>query len=86
MTRPDSRNDRPGLKAKKSSSWFKKFSSSERKNRNSLLVLPESKEQLPQPAKPAEKGPPPPKLPELKMLGKYDEGSLGGGDMFRDIK
>lgn len=36
------------------------------------------------------KGPPPPKLPELNMLKSKiaddDEGSLGGGEMFKNIK
>jgi hypothetical protein len=36
------------------------------------------------------KGPPPPKLPELNQLkakvGNNEEGSLGGEDMFKNIK
>lgn len=36
------------------------------------------------------KGPPPPKLPELNQLkagiADGDEGSLGGGEMFRNIR
>jgi len=36
------------------------------------------------------KGPPPPKLPELNQLkhkvADNDEGSLGGGDMFSNIR
>lgn len=52
----------------------------------SLDVAREKKVQAPRRAA----GPPPPKLPEIGMLGarkgKDEEGGLGGGDMFKDIK
>lgn len=67
-------------KSKRSSGWFRRLRGGESK-RSSLMF-----EHTPQPStnsKPT--GPPPPMIPELKELEK-DEGSLGGGDLFKNIK
>jgi hypothetical protein len=84
--RPDSPSnffgERPGLKTKKSGSWFKRLGTSTRSD-----VIYESR---PEEKKVVPMGPPPPKLPELDQLkakvSDTDEGSLGGGDMFKDIQ
>lgn len=81
---------RPSLAAKKSGSWFRRFSgtggsgnSNASPNRTSIIY--EEKQNAPRPM-----GPPPPKLPELsKLKAKIpdnDDGSLGGDDMFKNIK
>lgn len=67
-------------KSKRSSGWFRRLRGGESK-RSSLMY-----EQTPSPttaSKPS--GPPPPMIPELKELEK-DEGSLGGSDLFKNIK
>jgi hypothetical protein len=70
----------PGLKQKRSKSWFKRLGSS---TRQSTVFEDEPVEK----AKPA--GPPPPKLPELNQLKakvtEDDQGSLGGEDLFKNI-
>jgi hypothetical protein len=90
MGRPDSpasfmTDGRPGLKSRKSGSWFKRLASAGAANRNSVVLdAPVRVEQK----KPM--GPPPPKLPELNQLKakipEDDEGSLGADDMFKNIK
>jgi hypothetical protein len=71
---------RPGLIKKKSGSWFRRLGSSGAANRTSV-VYEEKKVPM---------GPPPPMLPELNQLKakipEDDEGSLGGEDMFKNIK
>ena len=84
--RPDSPSSfmdgRQGLKKARSGSWFRRLGS---KNRSSVIYEAEKKPQIP-----VKMGPPPPKLPELNQLKAKvqdnDEGSLGAGDMFKDIK
>lgn len=77
---------RPGIKKVKSGSWFKRMTSS---NRTSVIY---ENQRLPEKeiVKVVPMGPPPPKLPELNQMkakvSDSEEGSLGGGDMFRDIK
>lgn len=70
---------RPGL-INKSGSWFRRLGSSGAGNRTSV-VYEDKKVPI---------GPPPPKLPELNQLKakipEDDEGSLGGEDMFKNIK
>ena len=72
----------PSLIKKKSGSWFSKLGGSSGK-RTSVVY------ENPPPEKKA-KGPPPPKLPELNQLkakiADDDEGSLGGGEMFKNIR
>jgi hypothetical protein len=69
----------PGLIKKKSGSWFRRLGSSGAGNRTSV-VYEEKKVPIV----------PPPKLPELNQLKakipEEDEGSLGGEDMFKNIK
>ena len=72
---------RPSMK-KKSGSWFKRLTGSGGVDRTSMII--EEREN------PLPKGPPPPKLPELSQLKSKvdadDGGSLGGEDMFKNIK
>lgn len=76
--------DRPGLKPKRSSSWFKRFS-----NAPIQAQVPQQQQQS-MDRKPIPKGPPPPRLPELNQLKSQipedDEGSLGAEDMFKNIR
>lgn len=72
---------RPSMKKKRSSSWFRKFTGGglgESANKRTSIVYEEKV------------GPPPPMLPELNQLkakvDDNDEGSLGGEDMFKNIK
>jgi hypothetical protein len=71
---------RPGLRTRKSGSWFRRLSSSSNVNRSSMMY---EEKKVPM-------GPPPPKLPELNQLEakipEDDEGSLGGEDIFKNIK
>jgi len=71
---------RPGLRTKKSGSWFKRLGTSSSTNRSSVMY---EEKKVPM-------GPPPPKLPELNQLKakipEDDEGSLGGDEMFKNIK
>ncbi len=84
MDRPESSlsfvNGRPGLRTSKSGSWFRRLGSGSNMNRASMVY--EEKE--------VRMGPPPPKLPELNLLKaripENDEGSLGGEDIFKNIK
>jgi len=88
--------ERPGTsltQPKRSTSWFRRLGSSSTGNasvngngnahRTSVVY------ENPAPVA-VKKGPPPPKLPELNMLkakiADDDEGSLGGGEMFKNIK
>ncbi|KAK0105364.1 hypothetical protein ONS95_004260 [Cadophora gregata] len=79
-------SQRPSLAKKKSGSWFRRLGSSNGSKRTSIIY----EDKKPAPAPPVKKGPPPPKLPELNQLkakiGDNDEGSLGGEDMFKNIK
>lgn len=89
--------ERPGTsqtQVKRSTSWFRRLGSSNTGNvsanssghRTSVVYENGSPSAAPVVAK---KGPPPPKLPELNMMKAKvvdDEGSLGGGDMFKNIK
>jgi hypothetical protein len=63
-------------------SWFRRFSSN---SGTRTAVIYEEKRATIMPM-----GPPPPKLPELSKLGakipEDDEGSLGGADLFKNIK
>jgi len=72
---------RPGLRTKKSGSWFRRLGSGAGGNRSSVVY--EEKKVVPM-------GPPPPKLPELNQLKakipEDDEGSLGAEDIFKNIK
>jgi hypothetical protein len=74
----------PGLKQKKSGSWFRRLGSSGGGNRTSVVYenSPFENKVL--------KGPPAPRLPELNQLKSKipedDEGSLGGEDLFKNIK
>jgi hypothetical protein len=85
--RPDSPSSflsgRPSLIKKTSGSWFSKLGGGAGK-RSSIVY-----EDAP-PEKKKAKGPPPPKLPELNQLkakiADDDEGSLGGGEMFKNIR
>jgi hypothetical protein len=66
---------------KRSGSWFSKLGGGGGGKRTSVVY-----ENPPPEKKP--KGPPPPKLPELNQLKAKiadDEGSLGGGEMFKNI-
>lgn len=84
--RPDSPSSflsgRPSLIKKKSGSWFSKLGGGAGK-RSSVVY-----EDAPREKK--AKGPPPPKLPELNQLkakiADDDDGSLGGGEMFKNIR
>ncbi|KAL3418892.1 hypothetical protein PVAG01_09113 [Phlyctema vagabunda] len=93
IVRPEtsmSYQERPGLIKKKSGSWFRRFGGGgdkhhETENRRASVIY----EKAPEPQPAVKKGPPPPKLPELnqfKSKVQDDEGSLGGGDMFKNIK
>jgi hypothetical protein len=79
----------PTLSRRKSSSWFGK--------KKTIGTVPEGVENarpaqnnrtVSQPAPPTKKkGPPPPALPELKSLGVSEDSlSLGGDDMFKNIR
>ena len=76
-------NGRPGLRTKKSGSWFRRLGGGGNVTENRQSVVYEKKV-VPK------MGPPPPKLPELNQLKakipEDDEGSLGGEDMFKNIK
>ncbi|KAG0650351.1 hypothetical protein D0Z07_2987 [Hyphodiscus hymeniophilus] len=87
--RPDSPSSfmsgRPELAKKKSGSWFSKLGGGGK--RTSVVY------ENPTPVQPVvrqeKKEPPPPKLPELNQLKAKivdDDGGLGGGEMFRDIR
>lgn len=72
-------------KAKRSSGWFRRLrpgSASDNTSKRASVIYQEA------PPKPA--GPPPPMIPELNALSpKLDigsEGSLGGSDLFKNIK
>jgi hypothetical protein len=71
---------------KKSGGWFSRLAGGARRT----SVVYESSNTASQQREKKPPGPPPPKLPELNQLKakiSYDEeGSLGGGDMFRDIR
>ncbi|CZS91729.1 uncharacterized protein RAG0_02252 [Rhynchosporium agropyri] len=81
-------SQRPSLAKKKSGSWFKRLGSSRRSSTiyedKSVVATTTA------PTAPVKIGPPPPKLPELDQfkagIKNDDEGSLGAGDMFKDIK
>lgn len=87
--RPDSPSSflsgRPSLIKKKSGSWFSKLGGGGGGGKRTSVVFENT---APQQKKPM--GPPPPKLPELNQLkakiAADDEGSLGGGDMFKNIR
>lgn len=87
--RPDSPSSflsgRPSLGKKTSGSWFSKLGGGGK--RTSVVYENTSAAQQ---EKKVVKGPPPPKLPELNQLkakiADDDEGSLGGGEMFKNIK
>jgi hypothetical protein len=72
-------------KKKRNSSWFGRLGSSGRGKRTSVVY-----ESAAPPQQQEKMGPPPPKLPELNQLkakiADDDEGSLGGGEMFKDIR
>lgn len=74
---------RPSLIKKKSGSWFSKLGGGSGK-RTSVVY------ENPAPEVVKHMGPPPPKLPELNQLkakiADDDEGSLGGGEMFKNIR
>ncbi|KAH8816808.1 hypothetical protein F5884DRAFT_235297 [Xylogone sp. PMI_703] len=74
---------KPSLTRKKSGSWFKRLGG----NRSSVVFEDES---FIEKKAPIQKGPPPPKLPELNQLkaklDDNDEGSLGGEELFKNIK
>lgn len=85
--RPDSAmsfasTNRPG-KQQRSSSWFRRMSSNLGGSRTSVIYEEKRQNLVPM-------GPPPPKLPELSKLGakipEDDEGSLGGEELFKNIK
>jgi hypothetical protein len=87
MERPESSmsyasTTRPMMGRKKSGSWFRRISGSGG-NRTSVIYEEKRASIVPM-------GPPPPKLPELSKLKakipEDDEGSLGGGDIFKNIK
>jgi hypothetical protein len=85
--RPDSPisflSGRPSLIKNKSGSWFSKLGGAGGGKRASVVY--ENTSQVKKPM-----GPPPPKLPELNQLkakiADDDEGSLGGGEMFKNIR
>ncbi|RFU30340.1 hypothetical protein B7463_g5966, partial [Scytalidium lignicola] len=74
---------RPSLTRKKSGNWFKRLGGS----RASVVY---EDEPFNEKKAPIQKGPPPPKLPELSQLKAKidgsDGGSLGGDDLFKNIK
>ncbi|CAG8957712.1 hypothetical protein HYFRA_00000047 [Hymenoscyphus fraxineus] len=93
--------DRSGSKAKRSSGWFRRFSSTPAPKtapkiapktvQKTVVPQPQPQQPLPEPErKPVPKGPPPPRLPELNQLKSQipedDEGSLGAEDMFKNIR
>lgn len=86
MERPGSSLER-GPRPKRSTSWFRRFGSSSNGNAgNRTSVVYEEDRRAPE-----KKGPPAPSLPELKLgHGKGDKGedggSLGGEEMFKNIK
>ena len=77
---------RPGLGRKKSGSWFSKLGGGGKRT----SVVYENAAPVQQDVRVEKKGPPPPKLPELDQLkakvASDDEGSLGGGEMFKNIR
>lgn len=82
--------DRPGFIKKKSGGWFKRLGGGGNENgggkRGSVFSDSKSAGSHKLAVK---KGPPPPKIPELnefKFKVSDDQGSLGGGDMFKNIK
>ncbi|TVY54834.1 hypothetical protein LSUE1_G010247 [Lachnellula suecica] len=74
---------RPGLKGKKSGSWFRRLGNSGGNRTSVVYEAPRAEENK-------KMGPPPPKLPELNQLKAKvqdnDPGSLGADDMFKNIK
>lgn len=91
--RPASRSNASTLddkKAKRSSGWFRRLrpgSASDSASKRASTIYQEPPK--PQSSKPA--GPPPPMIPEFNTLGPKldlsgDQGSLGGSDMFKNIK
>lgn len=77
-------------KSKRSSGWFRRLrpgSASDSASKRASTIYQEPPK--PQSSKPA--GPPPPMIPEFNTLGPKldlgdDQGSLGGSDMFKNIK
>ncbi|CAL3971059.1 hypothetical protein PZA11_007423 [Diplocarpon coronariae] len=93
LDRPESAmSQRSNVVKKHSGNWFKRLGSSNSSKRASVIYEDKKQQQPPQPPPlkvapvPVKKGPPPPKLPELKQLVKGDGGSLGAEDMFKNIK
>ena len=88
--RPDSPSSfwsgRPSLGTTRSGSWFSKLGGGGKRTSIVYNKAPPDKEEVRQ----ENMGPPPPILPELNQLKAKiytdDEGSLGGGEMFRSIK
>ncbi|KAK0662762.1 hypothetical protein DIS24_g1636 [Lasiodiplodia hormozganensis] len=82
----DGPTPRPNMRERrKSGSWFNKRAST---MFGSLAEVGEfSNGSAIEEPKPETKGPPPPKLPDLKKLGtELNDGSLGADDMFKHIK
>ncbi len=87
VARPDSPSSflsgRPSLPKKRSGSWFSRLGGGKRTS-----VVYENA--APQETGTKSMGPPPPKLPELNqlkaMIADGDGGSLGGGEMFKNIR
>ncbi|KAF2025281.1 hypothetical protein EK21DRAFT_76863 [Setomelanomma holmii] len=79
----------PTLTRRKSSSWFGKKKTVGTVPEGSEVARPSSSARtVSQPVQPTKKkGPPPPALPELKSFGVSEDAlSLGGDDMFKNIK
>lgn len=69
-------------KAKRSSGWFRRLRGGDSSKRSSMVF---EQQQVPDMTRKASVNPPPPMIPELKDLEK-DQGSLGGYDLFKNIK
>ncbi|KAI9904140.1 hypothetical protein N3K66_000669 [Trichothecium roseum] len=69
-------------KAKRSSGWFRRLRGGDSSKRSSMVL---EQQQVPEMTRKASVNPPPPMIPELKDLEK-DQGSLGGYDLFKNIK
>lgn len=83
-SRPQSRSGGSVMderKARRGSGWFRRLRGGDSKR--SSLIFEQTSAPTTTNSKPS--GPPPPMIPELKELEK-DEGSLGGGDLFKNIK